>query len=216
MSGRRGGVGRLDRRGRRAPGRLMEPNCSICELATHGCGKLRARWRAQLATHAPPRRLRRRPRLPAPRRDLPRRRYGSSHLANPTVPARESPRSSSRIGRQRCRRGGFRHREATTSSRLTWPRRRSTRAACLPGAVRGGGPILDIDDRPRARQATSNRAPRRARMRSITATTSCPVGAPRSPARHFARWRGGARQGAHPLEGTLRQDLAQADYGAAR
>ena len=129
-------------------------------------------------------------------------------LANPPVPARESGGSDAGAGGSAS--------EATTSPRPTWPRRRSTRAACLPGAVRGGGPILDIDDRPRARQATSNRAPRRARMRSITATTSCPVGAPRSPARHFARWRGGARQGAHPLEGTLRQDLAQADYGAAR
>ena len=40
-------------------------------------------------------------------------------------------------------------------------------------------------------QATSNRAPRRALMRSTTATTSCPGGAPRSPARRGARLPGG-------------------------
>jgi hypothetical protein len=45
--------------------------------------------------------------------------------------------------------------------------------------------------RPPPGQATSNRAPRRARMRSTTATTSCPGGAPRSPARRGARLPGG-------------------------
>lgn len=50
-------------------------------LVLRGCRKLRARCRAQLATHAPPRRPRRHPRRPAPRRDLPRRRY-DQQLAN--------------------------------------------------------------------------------------------------------------------------------------
>ena len=100
----------------------------------------------------------------------PRVRRGSGQMARATRHTR-TPRRPGRRPRPRRRdatftapdtTGGSRSARRPMTARRRWRHGEATTthlaaaaldtAACLPGAVRGGGPILDIDDRPRARR----------------------------------------------------------------